>query len=120
MYFEGCPNHLGLEARIRSLLDAASIDETITHRRVDSKDQARAEHLLGSPTVRVNGIDVEPNANRRDAYGLNMSRVRHRRLATRHTPGQWIIDAVQASRWPSASDGPVTGPDGPEVAPHTT
>lgn len=98
LYFEGCPNHEGLETRIRSLLDAAGIDETINHRRIDSEDQARAEHFLGSPTVRVNGIDVEPDAHRRDAYGLTC-RVYATDGGLRGTPpDQWITDAVQASR----------------------
>ncbi|MFU8854430.1 hypothetical protein ACNAW0_26115 [Micromonospora sp. SL1-18] len=37
LYFEGCPNHEGLETRVQSLLDAAGSDETITHRRIDSE-----------------------------------------------------------------------------------
>ncbi|MDZ5447893.1 hypothetical protein U2F26_35255 [Micromonospora sp. 4G57] len=98
LYFDGCPNHEGLETRIRSLLAAAGIEETITHRCIDSDEQARAEHFLGSPTVRVNGIDVDPEAASRDAYGL-MCRVYVTDDGLRGKPSdQWIISAVQRSR----------------------
>ncbi|MEV4199644.1 DF family (seleno)protein [Micromonospora globbae] len=95
LYFEGCPNHEGLETRIRSLIDNAGIHETITHRRIDSEDQARAEHFLGSPTIRVNGIDVEPDASRRTSYGL-MCRVYATDEGLRGTPpDKWIINALK-------------------------
>jgi hypothetical protein len=50
LYFDGCPNHEGLETRIRSLLTAVGIEEPVTQRRIDSDEQAEAEHFLGSPT----------------------------------------------------------------------
>jgi hypothetical protein len=98
LYFDGCPNHEGLEARIRSLLSAAGIEETITHLRIDSDEQARAERFLGSPTVRVNGVDVEQDAASRDAYGL-MCRVYATDAGLRGTPpDEWMLDALRASR----------------------
>ena len=98
LYFDGCPNHEGLETRIRSLLAAAGFEETVTHRRIDSDEQAKAEHFLGSPTVRVNGVDVEQDAAGRDAFGLTC-RVYVTDDGLRGTPpDQWIINALQASR----------------------
>jgi hypothetical protein len=35
---------------------------TVVARRIDSDDQAKAERFLGSPTVRVNGVDLDPAA----------------------------------------------------------
>ena len=37
---------------------------------VDSPETAESRKFLGSPSVRVNGTDVEDAASTRDAYGL--------------------------------------------------
>ena len=39
-------------------------------RRIASDGAAQRERFLGSPTVRVNGRDVEPEAEQRTDYGL--------------------------------------------------
>ncbi|MFU8850446.1 hypothetical protein ACNAW0_05620 [Micromonospora sp. SL1-18] len=95
LYFDGCPNHEGLEGRIRSLLAAVDIEETIIHRRIESEEEARVERFLGSPTVRVNGVDVDPDAASRTAYGL-MCRVYATDDGLRGTPPhEWIVQALR-------------------------
>jgi hypothetical protein len=37
---------------------------------IGTADAAQRERFLGSPTVRINGRDVEPEAERRTDYGL--------------------------------------------------
>ena len=70
VYFEGCPNHRGLEDRVRALLAESGVEMPISLRRIDSDEQAADERFLGSPTIRVNGLDVDPTADGRDSYGL--------------------------------------------------
>jgi hypothetical protein len=70
LYFDGCPNHELLLPRLRELLAAADISVAIDLRRVTDETQARRERFLGSPTVRVDGHDVEPGANQREDYGM--------------------------------------------------
>lgn len=70
LYFDGCPNHEPLVARVPALLRAAGIDAELVSRRVESEQEARALRFLGSPTVRVDGRDVEPEAATRSDYGL--------------------------------------------------
>ncbi len=48
---------LGITAQIR--------ETTITH-----PAAAQAQRFLGSPTIRVNGRDIEPEAAKRDDFGL--------------------------------------------------
>ncbi|MFI5489143.1 DF family (seleno)protein [Micromonospora echinaurantiaca] len=97
LYFDGCPNHEGLDTRIRSLLAAAGIEETIVHRRIESDEHAQAERFLGSPTVLVNGVDVDPGATSRQAYGLTC-RVYATDDGLRGTPpDEWIISMVQST-----------------------
>ena len=70
LYFDGCPNHEALVPRLRALLDRADGTAVLELRRVESDEEARRARFLGSPTVRVDGRDVEPDAVARDDYGL--------------------------------------------------
>ncbi|WP_319463465.1 hypothetical protein [Micromonospora sp. RTP1Z1] len=95
LYFDGCPNHRGLEDRIRALLAEAGVEMPISLRRIDSDDQAAEERFLGSPTIRVNGVDVDPASDARDGYGL-MCRVYATDDGLRGTPpDEWIVTALR-------------------------
>lgn len=67
--FPGCPNS-------RPAIDAAiaiarELDPTIDVREVTvGADEVERLRFLGSPTVRVNGRDVEPGADERTTYGF--------------------------------------------------
>jgi len=37
---------------------------------VDSLEEARRHRFLGSPTVKIDGLDVEPSVRRREDFGL--------------------------------------------------
>jgi hypothetical protein len=98
LYFDGCPHYEGLEAHLRSLLLNVGVAASIGLRRVESGPQAQAERFLGSPTIRVNGIDVDPAAESRSDYGL-VCRVYHTADGLRGVPpDDWIVAAVQRSR----------------------
>ncbi len=71
LYFDGCPNHEALAPRLRDLLDRAGIEDHVTLRRVESVEDAERQRFLGSPTLRIDGHDVEPGAEARTDFGLN-------------------------------------------------
>lgn len=94
LYIEGCPNHDGLAARVRSLAVGRGMDVPIVERRIHSDDQAEAEHFLGSPSIRVNGVDVDPTAAEDAAFGLTC-RVYPGDEGLRSTPPDaWIVAAL--------------------------
>ncbi|MGH7187690.1 MAG: DF family (seleno)protein [Burkholderiales bacterium] len=67
LYFEGCPN---VEA-VRELVHRVAADEGITSnlRLVEvTPEDAERLRFLGSPSVRVNGHDVEPGADLRERF----------------------------------------------------
>lgn len=70
LYVDDCPNHRALEPRLRGLIDRAGIEVAIELRRVGSDEDAQRMRFLGSPSVRVDGRDVEPGAEHRDDWGL--------------------------------------------------
>lgn len=95
LYFDGCPNHRGLEDRVRALLADVGVEVPVSLRRMDSDEQAAEEQFLGSPTIRVNGVDVDPTADGRAGYGL-MCRVYATDDGLRGTPpDEWILNALR-------------------------
>ena len=70
LYFDGCPNHEAFMPQLRTLLDGAGVDEEVHLVRVETEDEAQAAGFLGSPSLRLNGRDVEPGAAERSDFGL--------------------------------------------------
>src|SRR3954447_19096805 len=68
LYFDGCPGHERVLPTLRRL--AARVGADVALRRVETAEDAVASRFLGSPTVRVDGRDVEPGAEVRTDYGL--------------------------------------------------
>jgi hypothetical protein len=70
LYFDGCPGHARLLPQLRKLIQSTGVAADLHLRKVESSDAAQAQRFLGSPTVRVDGRDVEPGADERRDYGL--------------------------------------------------
>lgn len=100
LYFDGCPNHRGLEDHIRNLLTAAGVDLPIRQRRIDSAAQAQTEQFLGSPTVRVSGVDVDPAAAAQSTFGLSCRVYRSAEGLRGTPPDEWILHAVRDAASP--------------------
>lgn len=70
LVFDGCPNLEPTLAHAREAIADADVLVDLLVLRVESDEQATRLRFLGSPTVRVDGIDVEPAARERDGFGL--------------------------------------------------
>jgi len=69
-YFEDCPNHLPTVERIHAVLQEEGCGADVREILVPDVETAQHVGFLGSPTVRVNGIDIEPAAIDRKDFGL--------------------------------------------------
>jgi hypothetical protein len=65
LYFDDCPKFETLASTLRSVLVGEGVDDDVEMRRIASVDDAKAERFLGSPTIRIEGRDVEWAANAR-------------------------------------------------------
>src|SRR5579859_6344655 len=74
LYVPGCPNHQPAVEKLRNVLRSAAIDAPIQEIEVANDAMARQLKFPGSPTIRVEGSDVESNPQ--DSYGLACN-VRH-------------------------------------------
>jgi hypothetical protein len=61
LWFSGCPTHEAAERMLRDVLDEHGLDDVPIHR-VQVEDEATgiAVRFPGSPTIRIDGKDIEP------------------------------------------------------------
>ena len=60
LFVPGCPNYAPAVKRVKEILAAESLTPEIEEIPVNSVEDARALVFPGSPTIRINGNDVEP------------------------------------------------------------
>jgi hypothetical protein len=97
LYFDDCPNHEPLLARVRELVAQHGARATIEPVRIDSDEEAQAHRFLGSPTLRVDGADVEPGADERPGYGLKCRLYRGAGCLTGSPDDAWIVAALNSA-----------------------
>ena len=102
VYFDGCPNHEALLAHLRELLSSVSASTDIDLVRVEDTEAAERERFLGSPTLRIDGEDVEPGADGRTDFGLKC-RLFPTADGLRGVPAdEWVLAKLQKSQTPSS------------------
>lgn len=69
LYFEGCPNHSAAVARVREALREEGVSAAVSEVNVSDSLQVLRFGFLGSPSIRVNGLDVEPAARSNRDFG---------------------------------------------------
>jgi hypothetical protein len=70
LYFEGCPNHLPAMEMVREVLDSLGRVDDIHEVEVRTQAQAETIRFVGSPSIRINGSDIEPWARTAEGLGL--------------------------------------------------
>lgn len=83
LYIEGCPGAERLLTRLRQQHIPVQL------RLIDSQAAAERERFLGSPTLRVDGHDIEPGADARCDYGVSC-----RLYGTANVPPETMVDAA--------------------------
>jgi len=71
LYFEGCPNHVPAMEILREILDSLGREEQIHDVKVRTQAEAEAIRFVGSPSIRINGFDIEPWARSAKGFGLS-------------------------------------------------
>lgn len=94
LYFDGCPSYERFLPRLRELVTQAGVADEVEPRRVESEEGAVAERFLGSPSVRVDGVDVEPGARERCDFGLKCRLYRTTAGLRGTPPEEWVVQAL--------------------------
>jgi hypothetical protein len=112
LYFDDCPNYQTLLPHLDELIAEAGLRPEVELRRVATDRDARGMRFLGSPTVRIDGVDVEPGAGERDDFGLKC-RLYHTPEGIKGVPpDQLLLSALRRAAGGSSN--------GPSAAEHST
>jgi hypothetical protein len=63
LYSEGCPSHDEAIQRLRKILDEEEIEAKIEVIRVETFEDAKRYRYPGSPTILIDGNDIDPIPN---------------------------------------------------------
>lgn len=107
-----CPNLTPSLAVVEHSALELSMPITLTMLTINDADQADRHKFLGSPTVRIGGIDVEPSAAGRTDYGVSCRVYSASTGVTGIPPAQWVHQSLVANRpdSPSAADRQLVDP----------
>lgn len=70
LYFEGCPNHAPALQLVREVVSELGLDATVEEVEVKTPEDVVERRFLGSPTVLVDGVDIEPRARERTDFAF--------------------------------------------------
>ena len=71
LYFAGCPHHKPAVGLVREVAAELGLEAELAEVEVNSQADAERLRFLGSPTIQVDGIDVEPAARDRHDYAFS-------------------------------------------------
>ena len=98
LYFDGCPNHDAARELVERVSAELGFHPDVRLVRVEKADDARRLRFLGSPTIRVNGYDVEPGAEERHDFARSCRLYRTRSGFKGQPDKSWLRDALRAAR----------------------
>jgi hypothetical protein len=70
LYMQNCPNHAVALERLREILSVETFQARVNEVLVSNTAMAQSLKFPGSPTIRINGHDVEPQNEKTASFGL--------------------------------------------------
>jgi hypothetical protein len=106
LYFSGCPNHAPAVERLKEALRDEGLSCEIAEIEVPDAETAQRLRFLGSPSIRVNSLDIEPEARSRAVFGM-MCRTYTHACGTSGLPSRELIrSALRGAGAPVGLPGP--------------
>lgn len=100
LYFTGCPNHETFLPHLRELLRDLGEHRPVQLIHVTDDRSAQQHRFLGSPTLRIDGYDVESDADQRTNYGMQCRIYPTPTGPAGAPPDAWIISALSGTESP--------------------
>jgi len=70
LYFDGCPSYQTALKYLEEVIKEQKLGVHVEMVKIESDEEAQKNKFLGSPTVRVNGLDIEPGAQERGDFSM--------------------------------------------------
>jgi len=71
LYFEGCPNHASALQVVRDVLGGLGVDAEVREVEVKGAEDASRLRFFGSPTIQIEGMDIDPTVHGRTDYSFS-------------------------------------------------
>ena len=94
LYFDGCPNHEPAVGLVERLSSELGIEPELRLVKVRDQEAAQRLRFLGSPTIRVAGVDVDPLTEERSDYALSCRIFRTDAGVVGQPDERWVRDAL--------------------------
>jgi hypothetical protein len=98
LYFAGCPNHPPAVGRVQEALQQEGVAAEMVEVEVKDAATARLVQFLGSPSIRIDGQDVEPSARSALAFGVMCRTYADEGRRAGVPPLEWIRAAVREAK----------------------
>jgi hypothetical protein len=98
LYFAGCPNHLPALNRVREVLAKEAACAEVIEIEVESAASAERLQFRGSPTIRIDGLDIERTARSSRSIGWMCRTYTHHGEQVGVPPTEWIQAAVREAK----------------------
>jgi len=100
LFWEDCPSHPGAWQRLHEVLADRGVEAEVTRIEITTEDEARRWRFPGSPTILIDGQDIDPQPEA--AHRLTCRLYFHEDGRASPLPSRAMIaralDAAQASR----------------------
>lgn len=96
LYFEGCPNHRPAVDLAQSVVSELGVKAQIKQVLVNDAEDAERLRFFGSPSVQVNGVDIDPAKRGATDYAFSCRVYGESGLP----PKQMLIDAIRSQTKP--------------------
>lgn len=95
--FHGCPNRAPAIALVSAIVAEIGAEAAVSVIDVPDAEAAARTHFLGSPTIRVNGRDIEPGADDRREFVHGCRVFRTESGLSGQPDPRWLREALAAA-----------------------
>jgi len=97
LYWAGCPSHPRALSDLRAALVECGLDpDCVVVREVHTEGDAASERFIGSPTIRIDGVDVQPTGDEPTGLSCRVYVRRDGRVSPTPDPAD-LRDALRAA-----------------------
>jgi hypothetical protein len=100
LYFDGCPHYERARTLVERVSHELGIEPELRLIDVPSDEAARRLRFYGSPTVSVDGEDVDPQTSERKEFGRSCRIYRTEAGFAGQPDERWIRDALERAAFP--------------------
>ncbi len=98
LYFRDCPHYLATVNAVRETLEQEGVLAEIAAVEVRDSTSAQQLRFLGSPSIRINGADIELAARDSREFGLSCRTYAAHGGCAGTPPQEWIRAAVREAK----------------------